>query len=219
MLIAGVHLATDGIREGQRPEASIADLRLLHPNQALAAAETGEGRLALGLVADLLESLGLRQSLSVFVPEANLDDGAATGEQGEQPSHWRSQRQAQAAALGLDFDAASEDSLLLQFVRRQVQQQRLIGGAEPKEEEVGGEGEGGEEEVGGEASPAVGGQEQPLIVVQQEAEKEGDEEEEEQVEEAISYEEEEGEGGSRYVLSGGGEIPRMVGMKGKRGKE
>lgn len=202
MLVAGVHLATDGIREGQRPEASVADLRLLHPNQrALVVAETEEGRLALGLVADLLESLGLRQSLSVLLPEANLDDGRAAGEQQqqqEQPSQWRSQRQAQAAVLGVDFDAGSEDSLLLQFVRRQVQQQRLRSGTEPKEGGEEGEGEGGEEEGEGEATLAPAGQEQPLAVVQREAEKEGDgDEEEEQVEEAIAYEEEEGEGGSR----------------------
>lgn len=211
LLVAGVHLATDGIRDGQRAEASIADLRLLHPNQkALAVAETEEGRLALGLVADLLESLGLRQSLSVFLPEANLDDGRASGgeqQQQQQPSQWKSQRQAQAAALGLDVDAGSEDSLILQFVRRQVRQQRLRTETERKEEGEGGEGERGEEEGGGEgeASPAVGEQEEPLVVVQQEAEKEGDEEDEGEVEEAIAYEEEEGEGGSRYVLGWVGE--------------
>lgn len=201
MLVAGVHLATDGNRKGQRSEASVADLRLLHPNQrALAVAETEEGRLALGLVADLLESLGLRQSLSVFLPEANLDDGGAAGErqqQQEQPSQWRSQRQAQAAVLGLDFDAGSEDSLLLQFVRRQVQQERMRSGTEPKEGGEEGEGEGGEEEGEAEATLAPAGQKQPLVVVQQEAEKEGDEEKEEEVEKAIAYEEEEGEGGSR----------------------
>ena len=201
-------MATDSFGDGQRPEASVTHLRLLHPNQrAMAVAETEEGRLALGLVADLLENLGLRQSLSVFLPEANLDDGTAAGEeqqQQQQPSHWRSQRQALVEALELDFDKGSEDPLLLQFMRRQMEQQRLRSGSELKEEGEGGDGKGGKGEGEGEATLAPGGQEQPLAAVQREAEEEGVEEEVGAVEEAIVYEEEEGEGGSRYVFGGGG---------------
>ncbi|GAB5029709.1 fgfr1 oncogene partner [Nannochloropsis oceanica] len=205
LLVAGVHLVTDRFGDGQRPEASLTHLRLLHPNQrAMAAAETEEGRLALGLVADLLDSLGLRHSLSIFLPEANLDDGTAVGEgqpqqqqQQHPPSHWRSLQQAVVETLELDSDTGSEDPLLLQFMRRQMEKKRLRSESEAKEEGEEGDGKGRKEEGEEEAMLAPGGQEQALAARQQMVEKNGVEEITGAVEEAIAYEEEEEEGRSR----------------------
>jgi len=183
----------------------------------MAAAETEEGRLALGLVADLLDSLGLRHSLSIFLPEANLDDGTAVGEgqpqqqqQQHPPSHWRSLQQAVVETLELDSDTGSEDPLLLQFMRRQMEKKRLRSESEAKEEGEEGDGKGRKEEGEEEAMLAPGGQEQALAARQQMVEKNGVEEITGAVEEAIAYEEEEEEGRSRCVL-GEGNCRGMVG--------
>ncbi len=184
-----------------------------HNERVRAVAKQEEGKLALGLVAELLEGLGLTQTLSVFLPEANLLRPPPSTEQGQGQGqqHWQSptQRREQAQALGLDAETCAEDPLLLLWVRRQLaaQQTRSSGAAEE------------EEESGARRFPQAADTTLFVTGLQEAQEEEGEEIEEEIEEEAIAYkdeeekageeeQDEEEEGDGRYLLCVSGKRSR-----------
>lgn len=127
MLRASAYVAIDGTRPAQSAEASASDLRLIHPNQdLLSLREMDEGRLLLNLTAELLKSMNMQQTLSVFEREAHLhpngpilsEEDEITAEK-ERLSWFSSVREEGAQVLGLDAHATGP--LLLQLMRRHQQ--------------------------------------------------------------------------------------------------